>query len=170
MLALTGFVAYLLSPAPWQPRFALPLWNYGAAAALAAAWPLAMVWAARQVPVRGWRRAGFAVAAVVALPSSMFAAIAWMAAASLEGDVDTAFEPLDEVRMGASHVRLYRTNCGATCAYGLELREEHEVLPGVRRVRSVWSLYRASEGRLQVRDDTVVVHDGALILGTVNLR
>jgi hypothetical protein len=61
--------------------------------------------------------------------------------------VDHSFEPIASSQFASSRVVLYRTNCGATCAFGLEARQERAVIPGflnVVRVLGKW--YPGSEG------------------------
>lgn len=68
-------------------------------------------------------------------------------------------EPIDTVELDQGwRLRLYRSDCGATCAYGLVLRKELDTGLGIVAVRSLWSRNRAYEGRLQMQ------HDGRSVL------
>ncbi len=68
-------------------------------------------------------------------------------------------QPIDTVELDQGwRLRLYRSDCGATCAYGLVLRKELDTGLGIVFVRSLWSRNRAYEGRLQMQ------HDGRSVL------
>ena len=53
----------------------------------------------------------------------------------LTHDTDFSFERIGSLRVGSSEVVTYRTNTSALDPYGTVLREERELLPGLRRVR-----------------------------------
>ena len=59
-----------------------------------------------------------------------------------------AFDPIRRLDLGASRLVLYRTNCGATCAWGLVLRQERALAPGISIVREVGSWHRAYDAVL----------------------
>ena len=63
---------------------------------------------------------------------------------------DSSFEKLDEVTVGESWYRLYRTNGDATTSYGLVLRKENKLFLGIETVKNIYSKYKASEGKLKV--------------------
>lgn len=54
------------------------------------------------------------------------------------------------VTLPAGHLAIYRTNGGATTSFGIAVRQECRILPGLLRVRDVWDAYPAYEVRTQV--------------------
>lgn len=94
------------------------------------------------IVLRRWTRA-LALAALMPL-LVLNSCAAFLIVLDLPGDlrtpIDAAFEPVATADASDSQVVLYRTNCGATCAYGLEARQERVVVPGllmiVRRLAS----------------------------------
>ncbi len=62
-----------------------------------------------------------------------------------ENGRDLGFLQLAEAPWNGTAVRLYRTNGGATTAFGVEMRQERDLIPGIRLVRSVDSWYRCYE-------------------------
>jgi hypothetical protein len=56
---------------------------------------------------------------------------------------DPGFDPVLRQRNGSSDLVLYRTNCGATCSYGLVLRQERRIVPGLRIARRLADWYPA---------------------------
>ena len=98
------------------------------------------------------------------LPSLMISGCAALEAPRVNEKVDGSYELISEASGKSSNFRLYRTNCGATCAFGLDLREERDMFLGVKLVSPIWSLYRASEGRVVVDKSTVTVIHGNNIL------
>ena len=91
------------------------------------------------------------------LPCAVIAGCATLEAPTANEKGDGSYELISEASDGSKNFRLYRTNCGATCAFGLDLREEREILWGAKLVSPMWSLYRASEGRVVVKKSTVSV-------------
>jgi hypothetical protein len=63
---------------------------------------------------------------------------------------DPSFEPIEEVPVSAGRLVVYRTNGGATTSFGIAVRQECQLLPGLRRVRPVWGLYPAYSARIRV--------------------
>jgi len=56
---------------------------------------------------------------------------------------DLSFELIQEVRLSEGHLGIYRTNGGATTSFGMEVWQECRLLPGLLRVRILWSAYPA---------------------------
>ena len=63
---------------------------------------------------------------------------------------DDMFTKIDEISLGNHKYRLYRTDCGATCAFGLVLQKEFDLGIGIKTVEVVFSKYRANEGHLSL--------------------
>jgi hypothetical protein len=63
-----------------------------------------------------------------------------------------AHDPIDRVALGSSRVVVYRTDGGATTAYGILVRQEQEILPGVLRVAELATAYPAARARVEVLD------------------
>ena len=151
---------------PYRPRFASVRANYWAVAALAAVMPVLAFLVAKSIPRTWLRRLVFVGAGVVMLPCVLISSCAVLEAPR-PAEADSSFELLSETSAGKVAYRLYRTNCGATCAYGLELREELALPFGVKLVSPKWSLYRASEGALKLEAASVLVVNGDDVLGKV---
>jgi hypothetical protein len=62
---------------------------------------------------------------------------------------DEGFLPVSEVHTDAGVVRAYETNGGATTDYGLIVRQERAIFPGVLLVKNVYSEYHARGGRVE---------------------
>ena len=54
---------------------------------------------------------------------------------------DLSFVPIGEAAFDSYRVRMYRTDCGATCAYGVAVRQERKILPGIALVRQLSGFY-----------------------------
>ena len=61
---------------------------------------------------------------------------------------DPSFEPMLRQRSGSTDLVVYRTNCGAPCSFGLVLRQERRILPGVRIARRLANWYPAASATL----------------------
>lgn len=78
--------------------------------------------------------------------------------------VDHSFEKIAEVDTDAGYYRLYRTNCGAPCSYGLALRHEYDAPLGIKLVKSVWGMDRIYEAELvQTQEGIEVQRAGKLL-------
>lgn len=165
VLILTTFAQAMLD-LPYRPRLDSPAANYWAVAALAALTPMLALGVARTVPNKWLRRTASFGAALLVIPCLLISSCA-MLEAPRPSEPDMSYELLSEVRADRLAYRLYRTNCGATCAYGLELREELDLPLGVKLVSPKWSLYRASEGAVKLEQSEVLVMKGDDVLGTV---
>ena len=163
---ILGLLAQALGDLPYRPRFGSPTANYWAVAAMAVLVPVLVVVMARMVPRTWLRRGGYIAAAVLALPCLLVSSCAITEAPGLSHE-DAAYELLSEARAGRVAYRLYRTNCGATCAYGLDLREELDLPFGAKLVSPRWSLYRASEGIVKLEPSAVLVVRGDDVLAKV---
>ena len=56
---------------------------------------------------------------------------------------DRSFERLGAVPVEGGRVGIYRTNCGPTCNYGVAVRHERKLLPGVLLVKRLKGFYPA---------------------------
>jgi hypothetical protein len=166
LVLISAISAQAMLGLPYRPRFGNPTANYWAVAVLAALTPLLAYFVARTIAAKWPRRIGLIGALALMLPCSLVSSCA-MFEAPLPAHRDTSYQLLSEAHDGAVAYRLYRTNCGATCAYGLDLREEMDLRWGAKLVSPMWSLYRASEGTVEVEESAVLVVRGNEVLGKV---
>jgi len=61
---------------------------------------------------------------------------------------DFSFEQIAELRSHWTTYRAYRTDGGATTDFGIVLRRERTILPGLKYVRVIYSRYHASDASL----------------------
>ena len=167
-IAVAAVLFYTASGMPWQPRFVYEPLNYWLTATLALSIPALMLWIALNIPRRLFRVGGIVVSLLIAIPCALFAMLGWLDSKNVEGTVDPSFELISQRQNKSAHYRLYRTNCGATCAYGLVLRKEYDLILGVKVVTPIWSQYRASEGEIVLEGtSTVRVFHGSRVLVTI---
>ena len=69
---------------------------------------------------------------------------------------EAAFERMSVLETPKGTVAVYRTNGGATTSYGIVLRHEAQLAPGVLLVRRLDHIYPASSARLSALDDDTV--------------
>jgi hypothetical protein len=60
-------------------------------------------------------------------------------------NIDYSFERLREVPIGEEHFIVFRTNGGATTDFGIVVRREEMVLPGLFRINNVCEWYPAAD-------------------------
>ena len=142
---------------PYQIRFSSPALNYWLVACSAFAVPVLLFWISRKLETKWLRTLVIVLSVLLLLPCAVIAGCATLEAPTANEKGDGSYELISEASDGSKNFRLYRTNCGATCAFGLDLREEREILWGAKLVSPMWSLYRASEGRVVVKKSTVSV-------------
>lgn len=168
-LVLLGVLALLFAQGllglPYQLRSSSSALNHWAAALAIVSLPVLAMYGAPAIPAHWHPRRVFFGAAVLVIPSVLLASCAALIAPPFGQSDD--FQLISEAQAGLSTYRLYRSDCGATCATGLVLREEIDVFIGLALVAPVWSMYRASEGGLTVDESTVRVVRGASVLAEI---
>lgn len=83
--------------------------------------------------------------------------------------LDGSFEQVAQV---GEHVAVYRTNGGATTAYGIVVRQEREFFPGVLLVRNVFAQYRLERVSCQLTGPSLTVRHptSGQVLAAVTLK
>ena len=140
--------------------------NHWLVAAASVSVPFLAVYGSRALP-EVWRRTlvWFALL-ILAVPSFLVAGCAVLVAPSF-GSGDEEFQRISEVNSAFVSYRLYRSDCGATCAAGLVLRKEIDLFAGLMLVTPLWSEARVSEGSVSLGESAVRVVRGATVLGEV---
>ena len=171
-LVLSGAVLLVIALNIYLPvklRFATPALNYWAVLALAVSLPFAVATLlAALLPAKRW--IGFGVAwFLCAVPCSIFSLFAYYEAASVQAQgEDGSFMLLDSLVVDNVDYRLYLSDCGATCSWGLVVRAERDGPLGMKVVRSIWSEYKtlneaqlmqAAPGVLRVVEKDGTAHD-----------
>jgi hypothetical protein len=108
---------------------------------------LIIIWRCRGV----LRLVGATMAAVLGLPSVLLVPLTVLF--GFDGVRlynDTSFQRLRDLPVGRYHAVLYRTNGGATTAYGIIVRQELPLFLGLRLVRNIYHTYRISDVELKV--------------------
>lgn len=141
---------------PVMLRFADPATNYRVAAAIAIVVPLLLILLAFLFVNRNGRVVCLMLAAMWVLPAVPYTWIALIEAKHVSrAGMDASFALLDERRVRGDSYRLYLSDCGATCSYGLVLRAEKDIGLGLRVVRTIWSKYKTqSHAELRTVDET----------------
>lgn len=132
------------------PRFEYTPLNYAAVILLALSIPAVLFWLAFAALSSGWRWVVAIIAIVITIPVGFFCLFASLELQSVvTAGVDTSFEPLAELRGEHMNHRVYRTNGGATTAYGIVLRRERPLLLGLKLVTVVRTYYPAHDATLE---------------------
>lgn len=112
-------------------------------------WPaVGIVWPT----LRGWRRIAYvaAMAPLLLVGSCNALLIATFDLPDVIHDGrDINFKPIRRVALDRSVLVLYRTDCGATCDWGLVLRQERRIAPGLLLVRELGSWYHAYDAQME---------------------
>ena len=162
---LAAFALTLISD-PVAIRFTFAPLNYWFAGLSALSVPASALFWAKSKPVGSNRSFALALAVVVAMPLLPYGLLALSEGARIEGASEPSYRLLSEVGRPMGSYRLYQTNCGATCSYGLELRREFSAFSFVSVVRPVWqaeaedaaTLRAAANGTVQVVRGEYVLH------------
>lgn len=125
---------------------------------------MALAW----VTINNWGKAALIIMGVISLfPSIPIGALAAFQGLQIfELGKDSSFEKVAELPHGSKALRLYVSNCGAICDFGLVLREEFDMPLGLKVTRTIWSANDTSDMATMRRlDDTkvqVIQRDGAI--------
>jgi hypothetical protein len=139
-----------LMSGPWMLRFTFDPLNYWFSGLSAWAVPASVALLGMAARTTLWRIALFGAAALLAIPFGLFGLVALYEAKASNGVEHPSRKRLAEVSTSSYTYRLYQTDCGATCAYGLELRKEIGVLGVMKLVSRVWASYREEPATLRV--------------------
>ena len=161
-------VVQLIFELPLQFRFGHLVTNHVAVALVMVLIPTLIFWTSVFVQYKWLRRSGICVAVLLSIPCLLISGFVIFTAPKQYEIADSSFELLDEIQNGSVVYRLYRTDCGATCAYGLNLRAERGLLLGTKLVSPLWSLDRADKGTLVITGPTVQIIDGSNVLGEIS--
>jgi hypothetical protein len=112
--------------------------------------PFAFVVLSTQIRRSRLRVATILVSSVLAALSSLPAGCAALDVSSMGAEAsDLGFEPkLHQSTPAGDDLVLYRTNCGVPCSFGLVLRQERRLVPGVRVARVIAEWYPADSATL----------------------
>ena len=149
-VVVTIIVALVELPA--VARFEYAPANYAVVTALALAVPCLLIWLSLTLLAKRnwWRWVLCAAAFLVSIPFVLFALFASMELASVAAkSVDLSFEPVGELQSEHAAYRVYRTNGGPTTSFGIVLRREHSLAPGLKLVTVVRNFYPASDATLE---------------------
>ena len=78
---------------------------------------------------------------------------------------DSRFQPIGTALMTGYRVTIFRIDCGATCDWGVALRQERQVVPGVLLVRPLDGFYPGYDADYRVVGrDSLLVNDRLYVL------
>ena len=165
---VAGAIAFNWVGWPYQIRFTLPHLNYWVYASLCVLLPVSILASALATENMRVKVSGIALALVISLPSLFLGFFASIEAKhTMERGEDYSLKLLDQASSPSGTYRLYLTDCGATCSHGLLLRKEIDTNLGVKLVRSEWSVYKQSEAKLHISQNTVKVVNSGITLHEV---
>jgi hypothetical protein len=147
-------IVYALVIANWWSggvRFSSPRLNY---LSMAAAFysPLLATWIVITASSHLWKLSLIVLAPLALVSATLCAGTAFMLVLwvpdVLWRDVDRSFQRIREQRVGEETLAVFRTNGGATTDYGIVVRRETVLLPGLRFVTPLCASYPADDVRL----------------------
>jgi hypothetical protein len=155
ILAIT-YVAFIVNIFFPGVRFTFAIGNYlafGAAQLI----PVGILWTARRAS--GWRRiCSMGIGLVLCLPAAPFglgaAACVMLVTPTAQ---DASFERLHVESNASGTVAVYRSNGGATTAWGIDVRQECPIVPGLVVVRPLAGDYPADEAAIELENGTAVI-------------
>jgi hypothetical protein len=165
MAFIIGAIVFNSAGWPYQIRFNAPHLNYYAFAFLCGGLPISTLMAAVFTTNKNLGLICLVSSLVIAPIAFILALFASMDAIDImERGEDPSFEAIDDATTEEGTYRLYVTDCGATCSFGLLLRKEIDTPIGIKLVKPVWSIYKQHEATLEI-DGTVlkVVNDDKVL-------
>lgn len=148
---LVFWVSILLNAFYPLVRFGHPAWNYFFFSA-AALTPLGMMVVACWPD--GWRQlvVKFLIAFLF-IPAVLFSVTAAGCGMEVRDGVDGSQERISSERFPGGRVSVYRTNGGATTSYGIIVRQECVIFPGISIIRGLTTMSPADEVMLEPLED-----------------
>jgi hypothetical protein len=74
-----------------------------------------------------------------------------------ETGVDLAREKIHAIHLANKDLVVYRTNCGATCSFGLEVNEERTLISGIKYSKNILSFYPGYDIEFEINSDSVKI-------------
>lgn len=104
------------------------------------------------IPRHWWSKV---IITLVLLPLSLLCLMVCLLGSPTIGDilrtgVNGEFELINRASMGGYSVGIYRTNCGATCSFGIYPLQEKQIIPGVLLVRALGGFYPADNAAFKI--------------------
>jgi hypothetical protein len=133
-------------------RFSSPRMNYLFMAAVFLI-PIILIFIVRRVPSPKISNIGtlimlpFALSSTLLLAGWIFLMIVWIPGVWLK-DVDFSFEKIRQDIINNEKYAIYRTNGGAMTSFGIAVRREKKVLPGLLQVKRICECYPADDVQL----------------------
>jgi hypothetical protein len=137
---------------PIALRFSHDVLNYLSVGLAALGVPSALAWLAFRMQ-GPYKPLVLTLAAVLAIPLGVYGLLALSEGTHVTNGIHASLKPLDETKVGSAIYRLYQTDCGATCAYGLALRKEYDAPILLKAVSTVWSADGEDGAELRVGED-----------------
>jgi hypothetical protein len=130
---------------PTVPRFEYTPANYAVAIALLLAVPCLLFWLSWELLAKPnwWRWTLGAVTYLVSIPLFLLASFISLFV------VDTSYEPVGALQSEHAAYRVYRTNGGPATSFGIVLRRERPLVPGLKLVTIVRSFDPASDATFE---------------------
>jgi hypothetical protein len=152
-------IFYVTFRLPMVPRFEDERLNYATFIILVLAPPFSLLWITFKCFNGLFKWLLFVVSVFLAVPTGIASLFALDDLSYfINHGVDESFKKIDELETEGNFYRLYRTNGGATTAYGLVVRQEHPLYFGLKLKRNVVS-FDAYEGKLtQVSPRKIRLH------------
>jgi hypothetical protein len=110
------------------------------------------------------------VAIIAVLPLLLYSCIFLLGFAMTGFDHDLSFERFAETHWKGSDIRFYRTNGGATTDYGVVIRQEKALFPGVLLVRRVDDFYPCYSLDANSTDQGITITDKHSDCGGLQLQ
>ena len=156
-LLVVVIAALNMADLPKELRFEEIKYNYLFVMVLCILLPLSLILTSLNLKERANRYGCLAVSLLLTLPASFLYMVVSIDYDRLSrGGVDGRFERIDEIEVGESKYRLYRTNGGATTAFGLVLRKESAISEHINLVEVIFSKYQAAESTLRLIDENSI--------------
>ncbi len=111
---------------------------------------LVLVWIVRRPAVRRFDSVLRVLVTLVCVPAGLVSVPPMLLAVLDLAFGGVAHDPIGRVAAGDTRVVVYRTDGGATTAFGILVRQERTIVPGVLRVAELASAYRASEAHVEL--------------------
>jgi hypothetical protein len=153
LIALLSLSTLVGTDWPIAVRFQIDTLNYYFVALLLVSVPVVLFWIS--LGLRSWRRIAGASIAVLLIAVCLIPAYWAFTSAPQFGEPGTQI--LDVAELDGFVYKLYQTDCGAPCDFGLLLREEHNLPLGLKTVGNIWVKNHEESGSLKVYQHKISV-------------
>ncbi len=119
--------------------------------------PAGLLFFARKIEKKWSKRIAISITFLTICLSSLrlIFLIIGMSTENYSENIDHSFNKINTVTLQSSEIKVYLTNCGATCAYGIVIRQEMNLFFDFTLTKQLLTEYRCDEATVEKKEKNI---------------